>query len=87
MKKLIILSLILVSGSVFSQTTKAKRAFIPETADIHKAQKAKAAAPEAPCADSKEDVLKKLEEKKMAQAKANKGFSLQGNTDTGCTIK
>lgn len=42
---------------------------------------------EAPC-DTKEDLLKKLEEKKKAEAEAAKpkGFSLQGG-DTGCTIK
>jgi homoserine kinase len=90
MKKLVILSLMLVSVSAFSQSTKAVRAVVPESAQIKKAKKAadtKAATAEAPCADTKEDVLKKLEEKKQAQAKANKGFSLQGNTDTGCTIK
>ncbi|MEA9355516.1 hypothetical protein SHI21_04870 [Bacteriovorax sp. PP10] len=92
MKKLVILSLMLVSVSAFSQSSKAVQAVIPESAQINKAKKAadaKTAAKgaEAPCADSKEDVLKKLEEKKQAQAKANKGFSLQGNTDTGCTIK
>lgn len=88
MKKLVILSLMLVSVSAFSQSTKAVRAVVPESAQINKAKKAAdAKVAEAPCADSKEDVLKKLEEKKQAQAKANKGFSLQGNTDTGCTIK
>ncbi len=41
----------------------------------------------APC-DSKEDLLKKLEEKKKAAAASEKpkGFSLQGG-DTGCSIK
>lgn len=90
MKKLVILSLMLVSVSAFSQSTKAVQAVVPESAQVNKAKKvadAKAKTAEAPCADTKEDVLKKLEEKKQAQAKANKGFSLQGNTDTGCTIK
>jgi len=40
---------------------------------------------EAPC-DSKEDLLKKLEEKKKEQEEHKKGFSLQGG-DTGCTLK
>ncbi len=40
---------------------------------------------EIPC-DSKEDLLKKLEEKKKAEAEKGKGFSLQGG-DTGCKIK
>jgi len=86
----VILSLMLVSVSAFSQSTKAVQAVIPESAQVNKAKKvadAKKATAEAPCADTKEDVLKKLEEKKQAQAKANKGFSLQGATDTGCTIK
>jgi len=41
----------------------------------------------APC-DSKEDLLKKLEEKKKAEAASEKpkAFSLQGG-DTGCSIK
>lgn len=38
-----------------------------------------------PC-DSKEDILKKLEEKKKAEAEKGKGFSLQGG-DTGCSVK
>jgi hypothetical protein len=58
---------------------------VPESAQISKDKKT--ADVKAPCADTKEDVLKKIEEKKQVQAKANKGFSLQGNTDTGCTIK
>lgn len=87
MKKVIILSLMLISVSAFSQSTKATRAVVPESAQINKAHKAEMKAAEAPCADTKEDVLKKLEEKKQAQAKVNKGFSLQGNTDSGCTIK
>lgn len=43
---------------------------------------------EAPC-DSKEDILKKLEEKKKAQESAAKpkAFSLQGGGDTGCSVK
>ncbi len=83
MKKLVILSLMLVSVSAFSASTKAVRAVVPESAQIVKDKKIA----EAPCDDTKEDLLKKLEEKKKAQAKANKGFSLQGSTDTGCTIK
>jgi len=88
MKKLVILSLMLVSVSAFSQT-KAVQAVLPKSAQMPTAQKAApVVAAEAPCADTKkEDILKKLEEKKALQAKANKGFSLQGNTDTGCTIK
>ena len=87
MKKLAILSLMLVSVSAFSQT-KAVQAVLPKSAQMPTAQKAAPVVAEAPCADTKkEDILKKLEEKKALQAKANKGFSLQGNTDTGCTIK
>lgn len=52
-----------------------------------KAKAKSAVKAEAPC-DSKEDILKKLEEKKKAEAAsaAPKGFSLQGG-DTGCSIK
>ena len=39
----------------------------------------------APC-DSKEDILKKLEEKKKAEAESGKAFSLQGGS-TGCSVK
>ena len=38
-----------------------------------------------PC-DSKEDILKKLEEKKKAEEEKGKGFSLQGGS-TGCSVK
>ena len=41
---------------------------------------------EVPCADSKEDVLKKLEAEKKARAEAGKGLSLQGAKDTGCSL-
>jgi hypothetical protein len=43
--------------------------------------------PEAPCAESAEEVLKKLEEKKKAEAKQGLGLSLQGSGSSGCTIK
>ena len=45
----------------------------------------KAVVLKAPC-DSKEDVLKKLEEKKKLEEEAHKGFSLQGG-NTGCSVK
>ena len=82
MKKLLILSMILVSVPAISQTPKAKAAFAPKTIVIDKDKKIE----EAPCDDTKEDILKKLEEKKKEQAKANKGFSLQGGNDTGCSL-
>lgn len=59
MKKIVILTLVLSSVSAFSQSTKAQRAVVPESAQIVKDKKAG----DAPCADTKEDVLKKLEEK------------------------
>ena len=40
---------------------------------------------EVPC-DSKEDILKKLEEKKKLDEEKGKGFSLQGGS-TGCSVK
>lgn len=88
MKSILILAVLIMSFNGFSQTatTKARAKILPASVqgrDTVKPMKKD----EVPCADSKEDVLKKLEEKKKAQAEANKGFSLQGNTDTGCTIK
>jgi hypothetical protein len=85
MKVFLILSLTVFSINTFSQTTKAVREVIPESARMNNG-KAAVKAPEAPC-DTKEDILKKLEEKKKASAESGKGFSLQGKTDTGCTIK
>ena len=73
----------LLSVSAFSQSMKAK----PATASKATQAKDKKVVEEAPCDDTKEDILKKLEEKKKAQAKENKGFSLQGGNDTGCSLK
>ncbi|MBC7427995.1 MAG: hypothetical protein H7336_05245 [Bacteriovorax sp.] len=91
MKAVLVLSLMILSLNVYSQSTKAVQAVVPESAQInkdHKKAKKEAAkkVAEAPC-DTKEDLLKKLEEKKKASAESGKGFSLQGKTDTGCTIK
>ncbi len=81
MKTLILISMIIFSFGLFAK----EKAAVKNT-------KAKVTTPvaaktEAPC-DSKEDILKKLEEKKKAEAAsaAPKGFSLQGG-DTGCKIK
>lgn len=90
MKVLAIVFVMIISTSTFAQT-KAKSAILPpsvQAADAKKQPKkletAKSA--EAPC-DTKEDVLKKLEEKKKESAMAGKGLSLQGATDSGCTLK
>jgi hypothetical protein len=83
MKALAIFSILVFSSSVFSET-KAVKTVVP--ASVKKVP-AKATVAAAPCADSKEDVLKKLEEKKKAQAELGKGFSLQGAKDTGCSVK
>lgn len=82
MKLVAILSILAFSANVFSQT-KAVKAVVP--AHVRKVP-AKTTVAAAPC-DSKEDVLKKLEEKKKAQAELGKGFSLQGAKDTGCSVK
>lgn len=42
---------------------------------------------EAPCAESAEEVMKKLEEKKKADAKKGLGLSLQGSNTEGCSVK
>ncbi|MBY0414216.1 MAG: hypothetical protein K2Q18_08625 [Bdellovibrionales bacterium] len=79
--KLIIAISFLISTSTFAQT-KAVKAIVPD----HAQKTVKVKPTDAPC-DSKEDVLKKLEEKKKAQEEAGKGFALQGAKDTGCSIK
>lgn len=88
MKSLILIATLIASTNAFSQTgaTKARAAVLPTSAQARDTVKT-AKKEEAPCADTKEDVLKKIEEKKKEQASLNKGFSLQGNTDTGCSIK
>ena len=84
MKLVLILSSFIFSANVFSQTSTTK--VLPASVQGKNAVKPIKKA-EVPCADSKEDILKKLEEKKKAQASLSKGFSLQGNNDTGCKIK
>lgn len=86
MKSILILAL--VSTSAFAQSSgqgKAATTFFPKSTQAHDATK-KAKTAEAPCDDKKEDILKKLEEKKKEQAMAGKGLSLQGAKDTGCSI-
>ncbi len=87
MKYLLILAL--VSTSAFAQSSgqgKAVNAVLPKSAQAFDATK-KSKTAEPPCDDKKEDVLKKLEEKKKEQAIVGKGLSLQGSTDAGCTLK
>lgn len=81
MKILAMISMMIIS---FSACSKEKAAAKKVEAKAVAKEVVKA---EAPC-DTKEDLLKKLEEKKKAEAEAAKpkGFSLQGG-DTGCTIK
>ena len=92
MKNALILSLTILSLNVYSQSTKSTQGVVPESAQKKKShmmvakKKAAKKAAEAPC-ETKEDILKKLEEKKKASAESGKGFSLQGKTDTGCTLK
>lgn len=77
------ISMMIISFSACSKekTTAKKVEAVKEVKEV------KGVKAEAPC-DTKEDLLKKLEEKKKAEAEAAKpkGFSLQGG-DTGCTIK
>ena len=89
MKSLIVLAALVLSSQVFAQASgqgKAVNAVLPRSAQSFDATKKGMKKDEAPC-DTKEDVLKKLEEEKKAQAAAGKGLSLQGKTDAGCTIK
>lgn len=80
MKILAMISMMIISFSACSK----ERATAKKVEAVKEVKGVKA---EAPC-DTKEDLLKKLEEKKKAEAEAAKpkGFSLQGG-DTGCTIK
>lgn len=82
MKLIMLFSMIFLS---FNSMAKTKFEAQKIKAKVVNAKAGKAA--EVPC-DTKEDVLKKLEEKKKADAAlaAPKGFSLQGG-NTGCTIK
>jgi hypothetical protein len=73
---------LLITLTVFSFVACSKE--VKKTAVVKK-EIAKAATPVVPC-DSKEDILKKLEEKKKLEADKNKGFSLQGG-NTGCSVK
>lgn len=88
MRILLVLTL-LISTSAIAQSSgqgKAAHSVLPKSAQAFDATK-KAKAAEPPCDDKKEDVLKKLEAKKKEQAIVGKGLSLQGATDTGCTLK
>jgi hypothetical protein len=84
MKFLIIPILVLFSFTACSKEAAKVTAkkFDTTTEKVNKAAEVK---PEVPC-DSKEDLLKKLEEKRKAEAEKGKGLSLQGG-DTGCSIK
>ena len=73
---------ILISLIVFSFSACSKEKKKPVIEEEKKVEAAKAV----PC-DSKEDILKKLEEKKKAESEKGKGFSLQGGNDTGCKVK
>lgn len=52
---------------------------------VIKIEMIKVGAPAVPC-ESKEDILKKIEEKKKTEEGKVKAFSLQGG-DTGCKLK
>jgi hypothetical protein len=87
MKTSILLMTLVFSVNTFAQTAATISAVTVANAAKKKnkkeAVKAKAAAP----CDTKEDVLKKLEEqKKAASEDKTKGFSLQGG-NTGCSVK
>lgn len=79
MKILLVLTFILYTAQTFAeQKVKAK------TQAVTAKQPAKT--PEAPCAKSAEEVLKKLEEKKKVEAKQGLGLSLQGTGSAGCKV-
>lgn len=76
MKTIIIFSLMLFSFVACSKESNKTKEVKINKVEIKK---------DVPC-DSKEDILKKLEEKKKTEAEKGKGFSLQGG-DTGCSVK
>jgi hypothetical protein len=79
MKKILLLLLVVFSIGVFAES-KTKKKLGPGKPKVEVSK-----TPTAPC-DSKEDILKKLEEKKKAEAEIGKAFSLQGG-NTGCSVK
>ena len=83
MKSVVILFSVLFSSFSFAA------AAMPAHKDNKKAavKIADKKAPEAPCAESAEEVMKKLEDKKKADAKKGLGLSLQGSATEGCKIK
>lgn len=81
MKNLMMISLLILSCEVLAKDKVATKAKVA----IKKNETKAMAKVEAPC-DSKEDLIKKLEEKKKAEGAASKAFSLQGG-DTGCKVK
>lgn len=84
MKTLILVSMMIVSFTACSKEGD-KKVETTKAAESSKATVLDPKNPAAPC-DSKEDILKKLEEKKKAEAEKGKGFSLQGG-NTGCSVK
>lgn len=81
MKALVLISLVIFSFSACSKEAE-KKVESKKTAEVKKEAATKDGVP----CDSKEDLLKKLEEKKKSEAEKGKGFSLQGG-DTGCKVK
>jgi len=79
MKVAVIVTLSLFSFAACSKDRE-KKSELKKSAAVKAETKA-----EAPC-DNKEDLIKKLEEKKKAEAEKSKGFSLQGG-DSGCKVK
>lgn len=84
---IMIISLLSLSAVAVAKTTKSDKAerALKELETKLPPKKTKDGK-EAPCADSKEDVLKKLEAEKKAKALSGKGLSLQGGKDTGCSL-
>ncbi|MBC7537885.1 MAG: hypothetical protein H7281_03635 [Bacteriovorax sp.] len=82
MKYILLITLTIFSFSACSKE-KDKKVSPIKSEEIAKTVDPKAVVP----CDSKEDLLKKFEEKKKAEAEGKpKGFSLQGG-NTGCSVK
>lgn len=85
MKKVLLMSLVLVSFSGFAADAK-KNVTTKESKNVPPQVQAKEKS-EVPCATTQEEIMKQLEEKKKAEQASGKAPSLQGLGSTGCKVK
>jgi len=68
-----------------TKTSDQVKTVVSENKDVSKDENKGEKEVKAPC-DSKEDLLKKINEKEKVESEKGKGFSLQGG-NTGCSVK